>query len=87
MQKMILAIAMVSLIAAGCSGQQSAELEVKQENEQSSESSKVDAIIEEINASLITEEHLSTQSNEDIITSDKEIIINGSEEVSNAAQN
>ena len=87
MQKMILAIAMVSLIAAGCSGQQSAELEVKQEDQQSIESSKVDAIIDEINASLITEEHLSTQSNEDIITSDKEIILNGSEEVSNAAQN
>ena len=84
---MILAIAMVSLIAAGCSGQQSAELEVKQEDQQSIESSKVDAIIDEINASLITEEHLSTQSNEDIITSDKEIIIIGSEEVSNAAQN
>ena len=84
---MILAIAMVSLIAAGCSGQQSAELEVKQEDQQSIESSKVDAIIDEINASLITEEHLSTQSNEDIITSDKEIILNGSEEVSNAAQN
>jgi uncharacterized protein YcfL len=85
MQKMILAIAMVSLIAAGCSSQQNVEIEA--EKKQSAESSKVDEIIEDIDASLVTEEHLSTQTEADIISSDKEIIINGSEEVSNAAQN
>lgn len=87
MKKLLLILPAILLLGAGCSAPTKEIDSNQQPTSQVESSNKVDDMVNNLNQSVSAEESAATESDTDIITSDKNLIINNLEEISNASQN
>lgn len=87
MKKLLLilpVILFIGLLGASCSAPTK---QIGSNQPQVQSPNKVDIMVNNLDQSVSAEESAATESDADIITSDKNLIINSSEEVYNASQN